>query len=113
MANTYRIQVITKEFVPEVGVEYQDAQYFDVPLTTKLEDFIAQKEAEINAERDARISRYVESVKNPPAPVEPTQEQLEAEKLAIEEQVTQLEARKVEVMSKIAVAELEVKEVVK
>lgn len=99
MANTYRIQVITKEFIPEVGTEYQDAQYFDVPVDMTIEQFQAEKEAEINAEKEARIQRYVDAVKNPPPVVEPTKEELMAQKAEL---LAQAEAQIAELDVKIA-----------
>ena len=105
MANTYRIQVITKEFVPEVGTEYVDAQYFDVPANMTIEQFKASNESTINAEKATRIANYVDAVKNPPKPVEPTKEQLEAEAQSIADQKVALDQR----LSDIAIALVDAK----
>lgn len=79
MANTYRIQVLTSKFVPELGRDYEDVQYFDVPENKTIKSFKAEKEAEINAEQDKRIAARIYEKNNPPPVVEPTKEQLQAQ----------------------------------
>jgi hypothetical protein len=64
MANTYRIQVLTKEFVPEVGLEYSDAQYFDIPIDMTIQEFQQFYEAEIETEKSTRINSFIANVKN-------------------------------------------------
>lgn len=93
MPNTYRIQVLTKEFVKEIGAVYSDAQYFTVDSTMSMEDFIASKEADINAEKDRRIANWIDAIKNPPPPVEPTKEQLQEEKAALQAQIAELDVK--------------------
>lgn len=103
MPNTYKIQVITKDYVPELGHEYVDAQYFDVPLDTKIEDFIASKETEINAEKDSRIAARVYERQNPPVQKELSKEELMAIKAEL---LAQAEAQINELDVKIADAKL-------
>jgi len=103
MADQIRIQVVHKEQVeirPGQFVDWCDAQYFSES------DWLTKDQSKIDAEKEKRIANFVNAIKNPPKPVEPTREDLIKEQIAIDEQVTQLEARKVEVMSKIAVLEI-------
>lgn len=93
MPNTYRIQVLTKEFVNEIGAVYSDAQYFTVDSTMSIEDFIAQKETEINQEKDRRIANWIDAIKNPPPQPEPTKEQLIEEKAALQAQIAELDVK--------------------
>lgn len=107
MPNTYRIQVITKETVKETGTEYQDAQYFDVPLDTKLSDFIDANEVGINAERDRRIANYVQAVLHPAPEKEPTKDELLLQKQQMEEAIASTQSQLIEVNSKIDLMKLE------
>lgn len=86
MPNTYRIQVLTKDFVKELGIEYSDAQYFDIPVDMTIEEFQKQNEDTINSEKEKRISSFIESIKNPPTPVEPTKDELIAFKQAVQDE---------------------------
>ena len=99
MATTYRIQVLTKTYVPELGHEYSDAQYLDVPEGMTMEEVKATYEAEILAEEAKRIAARVEEKLNPPAPYEPTKEELMAQKAEL---LAQAEAQIAELDVKIA-----------
>jgi hypothetical protein len=57
------------------------------------------------AEKAQRVANYIDAVQNPPAPVEPTKEELEKEAASIAEQKVQLDAR----LSDIAVALVDAK----
>ena len=105
MAYTYRLQVQTKTFVPEIGHSYNDAQYFEVSAGTNIDDFIRDNEQKIKDEEARRIANWVDAIKNPPVQAEPTEEQLVAEKVALEEQIAQLTARKSEVADSIMTLE--------
>jgi hypothetical protein len=100
MPNTYRIQVITKD-ITEVG-EYCDAIYLDMPVDMTLEQFQKENESVIDDEKNRRIANWIDAVKNPPAPVEPTKEDLQAEEAAILEQKAMLDARVSEIALKVA-----------
>ena len=104
MPNTYRIQVITKDET-EVGT-YQDAQYFSIPTDMTLEQFQKENEGAIEDEKNRRIANWIDAVKNPPAPVEPSKEDLQAEEAAILEQKAMLDARVSEIAVKKAAIEL-------
>ena len=90
MAETYRIQVITSTYVPELGHTYTDAQYLNVPSTMSLDEVKATYETEIKAEEAKRIAARVDEKLNPPAPVEPSKEELQAIKADLEAQVAEL-----------------------
>ena len=93
MADKIFIQVRHKEYIQELGIEWQDAQYF----TEEEYGNINQKE--IAAEKQRRIDNFIESVKNPPPPVEETKEELEERKVALEKYIqdVQFEIQELEV----------------
>lgn len=84
------------------GVEFNDALYFPI------EDWEKKTQEEIDTLKEERFNNWKQAVENPPAPVEPTKEQLEAEKLQIEEYITNLEAKKGEILASIASKEAKV-----
>lgn len=84
-------------------ITYQSALYipFDQYPETKQED--------IDKVKSDHVANWKYQIENPPPPIEPTKEQLEAEQLAIDEQVLQLQARKVELADKISAISVDVK----
>ena len=90
---TYRVQVVTKTFVPELGHEYRDAQYFDISSNMTLDEFKASKESEIKAEEAKRIAARIEEKNNPPVYVEPSKEELEEAKAQLVAQIADLDAK--------------------
>jgi len=80
----------------EAGIEFNDALYFPIEKWEEI------KKEDIEILKEERFNNWKQAVENPPVPVEPTKEQLEAEKLQIEEYITNLEAKKVEVLASIA-----------
>lgn len=103
MANTYRVQVLTNTFVPELGYNYQDAQYFDIPLGMTMADFRAMNESKVLAEESKRIASRVSEKLNPPKPKEPTKEELMAQKAEL---LASAEAQLAELDAKIATAKV-------
>lgn len=93
MPNTYRIQVITKDYVPELGHEYSDAQYFQVDSSMTIDEFRSQNESLIEAEKSKRIANWIDAIKNPPPPIERTREQLQEEKAELLRQIDDLDVR--------------------
>lgn len=107
-ADIVRVQVVFTQDT-ECG-QYRDALYF-TPA-----EYAALKPADLAAKKQARVDTWVDRIKNPPPPVEPTTEQLEAEVVEVQRQKTALDARLVELASLIAAkvkAVGEVKEIVK
>ena len=92
------MQVITTDFVKEIGTEYKDAQYYSIPVDMTIQEFQSQNEEAINAEKDKRIANWVEAIKNPPQQAEPTKEELQAEHDALIEQKSHIDARVAEIM---------------
>jgi len=105
MPNTYRIQVQTSDFAPEIGHAYNDCQYFNIDSGKTIDEFILENEDAIKAETARRIENWKQAVLNPPEPVEPSEEQLIAEKASIEEQIALLQSRKVELTDKVSAME--------
>ena len=97
--NEIRIQVKVKEFVRELGHDYCDALYYT------QEQYYSLTQDDVDREVYRRIANWIEAIKNPPVQAEPTEEQLVAEKLALEEQIAQLTARKSEVSDSIMTLE--------
>jgi hypothetical protein len=91
---TVMIQIIFSEET-EFGV-FRDALYLSPDVYTKT------TQANLDALKRKRIDAWVDRIKNPPAPVEPTKEQLQAELVEIEKQKESLEVRKTELLSAIA-----------
>jgi len=98
---TVQIQVIFTEKT-EVG-EYRDALYYtiDDPGVT-VDKWLQTKQADIDAVKRSRVDNWVNLVKNPPKPIEPTKEQLESELVAVEKGKVELEARKATLTAQIA-----------
>lgn len=67
----------------EVG-EYNDAIYFSEVAWANRD------QAAIDAEKAQRVANFVEAVKNPPPPVEPTKEELEFQKVELEKQIEEI-----------------------
>lgn len=87
-------QVRYKEPVEVKGMKltFSDALYYE-----KLPE-----QSVIDAEKSRRIANWKEMVENPPVQPEPTKEQLEAEQVALDEQIASMQARKVELSDKIS-----------
>jgi hypothetical protein len=92
------VQVRFKDTVTVKGMdlEYSDAIYYTQEQYSKL-DLDAHE-----AIKKERIDNWKNAIENPPAAVEPTKEQLEAEQVSIDEQVAALQARKTELTDKIS-----------
>jgi hypothetical protein len=84
----------------EVG-RFSDTLFF-------TEDEFAQKtQADIDALAQARIDAHVDRIKNPPAPVEPTLEELQEQKANLEAQLTaDIEALQTKIATKTAEAQV-------
>ena len=98
--NTVKLQVLTRDKT-DSGVEYSDAQYFDVSDDVNIGQWKKDHMAEVDAEKDRRIRNWTEMIKNPPLQPEPTEAQLNQELASIEEQKAQLETRKADISTKI------------
>ena len=85
MSEQIMVQVRFKEQT-EVG-EYNDALYF-----TQTE-YQAKSQVEIDALKQARVSSWVNVVKNPPIPVEPTKAQLQEQKVNLESQLADINTK--------------------
>lgn len=70
----------------EVG-EYQDALYYP------LSDYAGLGQAKIDDEKAARAASYVSAMKNPPAPIVPTKQQLQDAKAQLVAQVADLDVK--------------------
>lgn len=101
MANTYDIRVKTNTYVPELGHEYADAQYFTIPEGVTIDEFKAQNEAAIQAEEASRIQARINEKQNPTPPKEYSKEELISIKAEL---LAQAEAQITELDEKIAVA---------
>jgi hypothetical protein len=75
---------------------YRDALYMTV------DDWVNISQEDIDVLKKARVDHFVDLIKHPPAPVEPTKEQLEAEVVEIDRQKASLEDRKIELTALIA-----------
>jgi hypothetical protein len=96
LSNQIRVQVLIKEFVPEIGHEYCDALYYSP------EDYFSLTQDDVDREMYKRIANWVDAVKNPPVQPEPTKEELQAEEASILEQKAMLDARVSEIQVKKA-----------
>ena len=76
----YRYQVLVKEEVN--GIEYKDAIYY----TPEEWQTLTQKE--VNDEIEKRVTNFDNAIKNPPVQVEPTVEELQAQKAELQAQLT-------------------------
>lgn len=100
MADTVRIQVITEETTP-YGT-FRDAIYYK-----DLAEYQAKKaDGSHDAEKSARVANYVNAVQNPPAPVEPSKEELEAAKATLQAQIADIDAKLVTAKPKDAKEEV-------
>ena len=75
---------------------YQDALYF----TDAEYKFL--KQADIEAQAQARANAWVEFIKNPPPVPELTKEEMQLEADNIVQQILELEAKKIELEDKIS-----------
>lgn len=82
-----KIQVLIDKFIPEIGHNWKDAIYY-----TEAE-FAGVTDADIDAEIDRRVAKYIDLVNNPIPPIEPTKEQLMEEKSNLEFYLQELESR--------------------
>lgn len=89
-----RVQVVFTEDT-ECG-RYRDALYF-TPA-----EYAGLKAETLAAMKQTRVDTFVDRIKNPPPPVEPTKEQLEAEVVEVQKQKESLDARLVELAALIA-----------
>ena len=65
--------------------EYQDALYYPLDVYQSMDKQV------IEDEKNTRVNNWVQMVKNPPPPIEPTKEQLEESKAMLVEQLAQLD----------------------
>jgi hypothetical protein len=103
LANKYRIQVLTSSFVPELGTEYKDAQYLDVPSDMSIDKIKEVYEDQILEEEKRRIALRIDEINNPPVYKEPSKEELLSLKADI---LAQTEYRVMELDAQIATAKL-------
>ena len=96
------LRVKTSDFIPELNQKHSDAQYFTCPGNITLDDCKAMHKDALDTEKAKRIANHIDRVKNPPAPVEPTEAELIAMKQAIIDQKAQLDAQIAEVDMKIS-----------
>ena len=81
MSDTIKIQVITKEQTP-YG-EYCDAIYYK-----DMAEYEARRDdGSHGVEKSKRVANYINAVKNPGTPVEPTKEELLMYKANLEAQI--------------------------
>lgn len=85
ISHEYKYQVIVKENVG--GIEYRDAIYYTP------EEWETLTQAEVDAEIDKRVTNFDNMIKNPPAPVEPTKEDLEAYRVELAAQLADLDTK--------------------
>lgn len=101
--DTVKIQVITEE--QALGNTFRDAIYYG-----SMDEYqIAISNGTHEAEKLKRISNYVNTVENPPAPVEITKEQYLEAKAQLEAQVAEVNAKIAEIDSKPKLVAEEVK----
>lgn len=98
--DTYRIQVLTKDFVPELGHDYADAQYLDVPASMTLDEVKGVYGASVSIEKEKRIAARIHEKQNPPTPVEPTKADWLASKASLELQIAEVNAKIAEIDKK-------------
>lgn len=95
MSQQIKVQVLFTEETAHGS--FTDALYFT------QEEFATKTQGDIDALKTERVNNYVTAIdeaKNAPV-VEPTKEQLEAEKLQLQQSVAQLQAQLVEIDAKI------------
>ena len=94
------VQVRFKEAITVQGrgnpIEFSDAFYFTP------EEWAGMKAEDWAAKKKERTDGWKYQLENPPVPVEPTKEEMEAEILQLEEQKVSLDERKAELTAKIA-----------
>ena len=87
MSDTIKIQVITKEQTP-YG-EYCDAIYYK-----DIAEYEARRDdGSHEAEKSSRVANYVNAVKNPVTPAEPTKEELLEYKASLEAQIVDVNTK--------------------
>lgn len=99
-----RVQILFTEDT-QYG-EYTDALYFTP------EEYLLKTQADLDILKQQRVSGYVNAIKNAPAPVEPTKEELQAQIVSIDEQSASLAVQKVEIQAKIDAIKPKVIEVI-
>ncbi len=77
--------------------EYNDALYY-----TQAE-YASIAPAVVEAEKQARVDAWMNAVKNAPPPVEPTKEELQAQKTYLEEQLTDVNTKLLIAKSKVII----------
>jgi hypothetical protein len=94
-----RVQVCFSQDVEVKGmpISYSDAFYFT------QEEYASLSESTLQEMKDDRIANWKNAIENTSAPIEPTEEQLEAEKVAISEQIAQLQSRQSEITAKVSI----------
>jgi hypothetical protein len=98
---TIMIQVRFTEDTP-YG-EYSDSIYFT------QDEYNSIKQDGIDKIKQDRVGAWIERIKNPPTPIEPTKKQLEEEQVVIEEQIASLQERKTGVINKISFISTKIK----
>jgi hypothetical protein len=78
------VQVVFTEYT-NVGT-YTDAIYFTQDAFAKL------KQEDLDTIKKARVDAWVERIKNPPPPVEPTAEELDKQAVALQSTITALQS---------------------
>lgn len=86
MADTVYIQIRHKETV--AGVEWNDAQYL-----TQAEYAAPGAQLKIDAEKAKRVAAFASLIQNPPKQVDPTKDELVAQKLQLVAQVAELDVK--------------------
>lgn len=84
ISQEYRYQVLVKESVN--GIEYRDAIYYTPTQWQTL------RQADVNAEITRRKDNFRNALENPPPYVPPTRAELQAQRAALQEQITELDA---------------------
>ena len=96
MADTVMIQVRFSK--PTQYGSYEDALYFS------LSEYATKSPADIDALKQARVDNYINAVKNPPAPVQLTKADIQAQIDALSSQVVDMQAQVVSLQAAKAVA---------
>jgi hypothetical protein len=93
------VQIIFTEDIPinSTTITYTDALY----LTPENYVSFGDNKEVINRIKQARIAKFIDTIKNPPKPIEPTKEDFEKEQVSIDEQILSLQNRKVEIGERI------------
>jgi len=89
ITNQIRIQVLVDEQTK--WGNYRDALYYT------QEQYFSLSQEDIDKEVFSRIARWGDSIDNPPIQLEPTEEELLAQKQIIQDQIDQLTAQKLSV----------------